>query len=700
MSTIKIDFTAIGNGSQGDVLVSFNDNSTTSVLSLTSKVGTSFPGFFSAMVDDGQTFSDTVQANNYVQAFNRDFRNYGGNNNLYASNSGGKVTISATIGTFTNFQSTSGFSTLDVINNTTQTTNLSFIVARSALVGNCDTIDYGAAVSGGTAPYTLKQGSAVLKSNWDGSTFGFSLPRGTVQNIKVEDSGSKTSSRTMIVPRKLKIGEFKERKTAYQTHSDVLIEKVATVEGTEPVEYSLDDVSATSGQFYKSSNSFPGVLSGQYRLFVKDKYGCEISKIITVSDFEDATASENPLYFKWMEGQSLILSETPEFTDSIKKNYFNTGSFNQRDLVLYPLIQNFSESDVVGGQFKSSYDFHIITLHGCDGSKLDLPSVMIQENLGATQKLDCGLFPINGKTGVYFDGGNEYDPGTENVIGPSDYNGSTPFWAEVGQLVFIGGIGGLYIESASFDSDRGGYFVVDTSILSQTSSTIEVTHNRHDYNVFEVYFPASNITNNSVLVVEKGLDSSGTVVGNPWIGERIKVSDTENMLLLEWSDDKNKGGIVFQSGISFKKRVNGEFVSVWDNESETFPGAETDYSLEQRTFMGFEILLEGLNTKEVTQMNIASGLDGFKCNNLLLIRKKAPDIKRLGKTNLWTWKCEFGFGDNKLAIKEDEIVLSISTGVVGGGTTGKTGVVDLSGVTLFKDQDGNLIKIGENLTKK
>ena len=698
MSTIKIDFTAIESGSMGDVLVTFDDNSTSSILRLTSKIGPSVPNFFSAITDDFPS-KDIAQAANYVQAFNRDFRNYGGTKNLLATYDNARVTITATIGTFTNFQSTGGFSTLFETNNSVQTTNLSFIVAASAIIGDCNTIDYGAAVSGGTGPYTLKQGNTVLQSNWDGSTFGFSLPRGTIQNINVEDSGAKTSSRVMTVPRKLKIGEFKERKSAYETHSDILIEKVATVVGTEPVEYSLDDLSETTGQNYQTSNSFPGVLAGQYNLFVKDKYGCEISKIITVSTFEDATATDNPLYFQWMEGQSLILSECPEFSVNVKKNYFNTGSFNQSDLALYPTKQYFDSSDVLSGQFKSSYDFHIITLHGCDGSKLDIPSIMIQENLGAKQKLDCVLFPINGKTGVYFNGGNEYDPGTTNVIDSSDYNGSTPSWAEVGQLVFMDGIGGIYIESVSFDSDRGGYFVIDTVTASETSSTVEVTHNAQDYNVFEIYAPAVNVNEKGVLVVEKGLDSSGIVEGNSWIGERISVVDTKNMLLFEWSDTKNKGDIVFQSGISFKKRAPGELVATWSNESETFPGDETEYSLEQRTFMGFEILLEGINAKEVTQMNIASGLSGFKCNNLLMVRKKAPDIKRLGKSNLYTWKCEFGFGDNKLAIKQDEIVLSVSTGVLGGGTTGKTGNIDISGVTLFKDQDGNLIKIGENLMK-
>lgn len=701
MSTIAIAFTAIGTGSGGQVQVGFNDNSIGHTLTLVSKNGASIAGYFSQIPTDLPTDPDTAQAQAYAQSFNRDFKNLGGNNNLSATISGNVVTITANIGTFTTFAQTGNFATNNGINNTAQTLPLVFSTARAS-TGDCLNIDYAAAASEGLPPYTLKQGNATLNSGWNGSNFGFSLKRGRVEALSLTDSNGTVINRSLIVPRKLAEGDFSVSSANYETYSDILIKRDVEIAGTTPLSYSLEPLSATTGANYQSSNAFSGVLEGQYKIFIKDKYGCEISKTINITGFQDATENENPRYFDVMEGQSFIVSEFPEFDHLTKKNYFNTGSYNQDDLVTYRASHYIDVNDTSKGvQFKSSYDWHIITLHGCNGSKIDVPSIMIQENLGIKEKMDCHFFAVGSKTGVYFQGGNTYVPDTTTLLGTNVFFGTTPRWANVGQLVFFDGLGGFYIESNGFDSDRGGYFVVDMALPSTLESKVQLTYNRHDYNLFEFYLSPSDIADKSFFIIEKGFNGSGVVVGNPWVSEIIeKRSDTSNLLLLDWSDTLNKGDIVFQSGIKFFARVEGEFNPIWDNVAETESGDSRENSIQQKTFLGFEVSIEAINQKQITQLNVASALEGFKVNNLSLVRKKPPEIKPLGKSNKYSWKCEFGYGDNKIAIKQDEIVLSVSTGVVGGGGTGKSGVPNLSGITLYKDPDGNLINISGNLMKQ
>jgi hypothetical protein len=705
MSTISITITPndFGNPSNGVFTINFNDGSGVFPLTLTGVEGVATSGYFS-LVPFVEDTSGANQAYSLGFSFVSRYKSVGGTKNISWAVNNNVITFTAKVGTFSSASYTGDwFGITSAIDNSVQIDTLA-LLATYDTGGDCDTINFRAAASGGTAPYTLRVGSQLIQSTWDGQNNVFPLNRGQIVSVNVTDSAGAVKSQTISVPRKLAEGDFKVRSVNYEFSSDLLVERVVTIANTSPLEYSIDNISETSGQSYGSSNAFTGINEGQYKIFIKDKYGCEISKTINVTGFQDATEAENPMYFDIPEGQSFIISEFPEFSHENKKNYFNTGSYNQDASVNYRVFHNLDKNDSLKGQqIKSSFDFHAITLHDCaDGSKKDVPIIQIQENLGATERMDCILFEVGDKTGVYFQGGNTYVPDTNTILGTNTYNGTTPRWAEVGQLVFLDGLGGFRIETASFDSDKGGYFVIDVQTPTQTNSIIQVTYNRHDYNLFEFFVDVNDITETSFLVIEKGFYNNGSpvLVGNPWVSEFIrKMDDTSKLLKIDWSDPLNKGDIVFQSGISFMARLFGEMTPVWFDEAETETGDEKETSIVQKTYMGFEVLVEAINQKQITQLNIASTLDGFKVNGLVLVRKKAPEVKPMDKSNLWTWSCQFGYGDNKAAIQPDEIVFSPSTGVEGGGSTGKSSSVNLSNITLYKNQDGKLVKNNGNLLK-
>ena len=653
-------------------------------------------------IDDGISGADYAQAQSYSQSFNRDYKNVGGNNNLSAIVEDDPVSgdvyviVTSRTGIFSDFSSL-GFASLEEIDNSPLVDPLVLSATRST-TGTCTTIQYSVSASGGISNYVLKNGTTIIDSDWDGSSQNINLNRGTQANLSITDSDGAIKQIPVNVPRKLAIGEFQESLTQYVNSADVLVQNTNPVNGTTPLQYAITDVGDSVGSDYQSSNTFPGVLSGQYRLWVKDVYGCEISKIIDIPETVDPDQTTVAPYFEICEGQSLIASELVSFDKDNPKNYFNSGSYNQRTSERYLIKQPLLSSDIVGMQFKSSFDWHYITLHKCNGEKIDLPSIMIQENLGIAERVDCELFPINGQTGVWFNGGNSYEPDTTTVIGSSNYNKTTPAWNQIGQFVSIVGKGTYEIVSNGYDDAKGGYFVLDFSVSGEESTQAQATYNAQEYNLFEFYFQANLLDDTGFIVVERAFDGDGDVVGNPWIIEKMKIVDfNEDMLKLEWSDPKNRGGIVFQSGITFFKRCHGEFNPLWDNESDTYKGDESEFSLEQSSYLDFEIIIEGINQKEVTQLNIASGLEGFKCNGVLLVRKSPPEITRMDKSNLYRWKCEFAYGENNLAVKQDEIVLNVGTGVVGGG--GDNPAPDLSGIQLYIDSDGNLIKFGSNITK-
>lgn len=310
--------------------------------------------------------------------------------------------------------------------------------------------------------------------------------------------------------------------------------------------------------------------------------------------------------------------------------------------------------------------------------------------------MDCVLFPIPNSpslTGVYFQGGEWYEPDTTTIISRTVEvpDGTTPIWAKVGQVVTIDGLGGLTIQSLGYDDTRGEYFVVSAVTASEIAGKVQARYNRHDYDLFEFYIQSTDITDTAYLVVEKGF-SGQAVEGNPWTSELIKKQDdTEKRILVEWSDTKNKGDIVYQSGIKYFARLDGEFLPDSEEKSETYSGDSQEYSLEQKSHLGFELFFEDISFKQVMQLNVASSLDGFRVNGLNLIRKDAPEKRRYGRSNRYSWRAKFAFGSNLIGIQEDETVLSVSTGVVGGGSTGKSGEFDLTGTVVYKNAKGQLV---------
>lgn len=695
MSTIKITFATqaldFANPVRGKVDIHFNDGARDYILTSRLRQGVSVSTYFSEVTWNGnQDVNDNQQAANFATAFNRDYASVGSigtglrPTNMEATVIDNEVTITALNGTFLDGQSNYTGSVLVVggfvVDNSIQVPELLLSTVISTTVGDCDAISYALSASGGTGPYTLTKEGVVIDSNWDGSVLNSDFTRGLLINVTVSDTSGQSVSRTIISPRKLKEGEFKLSELQFDGYSDLTIQEVNPVSGTTPLQYSVEPEGSTIAINYQQSNSFPGVAPGKYVLFVKDRYDCEVSKTIEVRELEDATTSENPRYFEVMRGNSIIFSECVTYDQNTKKNVFNTRSTTELAELNHTIIQEFDTTDFERIQFKSSYPYHIITLNDFNGTKIDIAPKMIQENLGAKEKVDCKLFPVDGKMGVYFNGGNQYEAGTDTVIGNSPYQPNQfdnrtflPDWAEVGQLVFLDTLGGFNIESTGFDDVRGGYFVVDSQISSEADSKVQVTHNIQIYNVFECYVRISDISDKAQIVFEKGFNFN-QIDGNKWVSEIIKkINDTPRHLLIKYGSDQNQAGIVFLSNMICTIRKVGKFRPIWDGEAETEKQDSKSSSLRQASYIGFRLEFEAISSKQVDQLNIATGLNYFTVNGLELVRTEYPEATELEESNLYDWVCEFDYGGDNLSISDSGLVLDISTGKEGGGGTGKEG---------------------------
>lgn len=710
MNSVSFDISVVdqSGGPAGQIIITYNNGSQNIPLTLSGIYGVAQTGFFTLVPYDGSIFDlDINQAENFVFALNRDFRNIGGTNNLNATNSGSTVTITAQTGTFPDSQSGYlGFAlslTNFVYNNPNPNVDpiVLSVAPSSPASGSCTSIQYFITATGGTPPFRISNGLTVLDTNWSGTSLFANFDRETNINIQLRDPGTLELLKefSTFTPRAIAAGDFEIINTNFENGSgNVEVIRTITIADTDPLEYAIEsDLQAVSGTNYQTSNIFSGIAQGQYKVFIKDVYGCEVSKQITVTGNADATATEVIRFFQIMEGQGIIFYPNTTFGPTQKKNYFNTGSRNEfvLDGARYNMFHPVNVKDnFLEIQFKSSYDFHIITLFKCDGTKTDLPFLEIQQNLGVEEEYDCVIYPFSAnQTGVYFNGGNQYEPNTDTVIDPSPYNRITPGWDNLGQLVFLNGTA-LRIVGGGFDSGRGGYFLVDLVTSTEGPARVRTTWNKQDYNVFEALVPISAIDSKAFIAVEKGFSNNGLVEGDVYISEMIHVTeDNDDMLYIEWSDTNNKADIIFQSGISYFMRIRGELVMDPISQSDAYAGDGNTYATELIARTDFIVTIEELTSHQINQLNIAAATRNFRVNDLnLVVKNEEPKIERLGNSNLYSYERRFGFGGNQVAIQQDEIVYSPTTGVVGGGSTGKQTTPDLNNITIYKDLQGRIVK--------
>lgn len=119
------------------------------------------------------------------------------------------------------------------------------------------------------------------------------------------------------------------------------------------IEYSLDNST------WQNSNSFSGITSGNYTVYVRDQYGCNKSFAMVVG-----ANNINVPYFYISKANSFRFVNRINFgTSANYKNDENTLSceaFAKDKRLAYKEIQLFNSSDVITTQFKSNYGAHLI----------------------------------------------------------------------------------------------------------------------------------------------------------------------------------------------------------------------------------------------------------------------------------------------------------------------------------------------------
>jgi hypothetical protein len=613
--------------------------------------------------------------------------------------------------------------------------------------GDCSTTKWAFQFAiGGDPPYNIidSANENILVENWSGFTTELiDFERGKLHTGRVEDqNNSFIGTYSIYSPQNIQNGDFTTEQRNFINTSDLIVNQIIVRSNTGAdldangnptsegrIEYAVAqfvpgvgvDINAL---VWQESNIFAGLVPGRYKLYIRDKYGCIISRDIQINEFDpniNLEPGEVTDYFSTTEYNSLSFKRSVEWDCEIRKNYETTLSHEEAVCLPYQAVFKFPLDTVIQTQFKSSYPFHIVTLYKCDGTKESLPHTRIQENISQIERVSAKLFPYNNGQenliGVYFEGGDTFEPGTNDVIGSSPYFQVLPTWAQTDRVVEISTESGLnfgartIVQTDLYDSQRNTLFmVVDGSLGTLddiTDAIIEVRYNRHPYDVYR--FDFSMFDGSGYIVIEPGFDENSIVQNEIRVSETFEVlKNCDNWIVSEWYLDKSVGEAVAYESFKGEMWMQGRLRPISVGSAETLDADDQTRSIDQDEKLNMRLTVNILEPKKWRKLGLASAIGNrgeFVIQDLPLVRTSAMNQEELGQTNKSNIEIEFAYAAETPRTRPEEVVLDIGVGG-GDGTpsepvTGWDGWIRIirsdspEGVpTYLKDDQGNFVVAG------
>lgn len=318
------------------------------------------------------------------------------------------------------------------------------------------------------------------------------------------------------------------------------------------IEYSLDN------ENWQTSNTYSGLETGEYTLYIRDSFGCQKEKSFNVHSIGDATVP----YFLYDKNNSFRMANRVDWsTGGNYKNDENTLSceaFARDERLAYKEIQRFQTNDIITTQFKSNYPENkaFVVVDALD-TEIEIPVIKKSNYIGLKDLRDgfiCNLG--NGKNGVYFTTGNIYDFDSGLPTGQDHYlNGSLPTWFGKTQYIRVENVWYL-IEGVVYDEYRNAEVIIFSgSFTESTDELVEVgtIYNAQNYEVYEFVIDFETYLNQDVRIrIEANSPDWANITLLSELIE-VRVFHKDCVEIRYWNDENTN--INYQTGIKHLIRI-------------------------------------------------------------------------------------------------------------------------------------------------
>lgn len=381
-----------------------------------------------------------------------------------------------------------------------------------------------------------------IENNTD-NPFTFIASRASGIVIKCEDSNGNPAKRSLILPGILSSDDISVSALAHPEGSTVTI-NMEDIIGLE-YQYSLDDST------WQDSNVFSGLPEGDYTVYVRDQYGCKVSKGFHLDAF-----GINEPYFYISKSNSIQFAQRVDWGSCTNyKNDENTLSCEENVPLPYTEIQQFQTCDVIRVQFRTNFEFYTATVHPEGSEIVEVPIQRVSNNMRLRDRRDAFIYDLGGgKSGIYFTQGTRYDYVTGQPVGNYTLNGYLPEWGKIGNQVKINGAW-FDIEDIIFNEEFNAEVLVTSAQVTAGTTEVEVAsmYSLFNYEVFEATIDMGNYPNQKIKVSIAISDSNFGEINLE--SETIEIKERhKNTLEIRYKNNTNTD-MFYATGIENKIRI-------------------------------------------------------------------------------------------------------------------------------------------------
>lgn len=457
--------------------------------------------------------------------------------------------------------------------------------------------------------------SPVNISGNTNNPFDLTVQRGTFINISGSNADDKTFSQGVIT-----VGKLME---ASLSVSVINSPNGSTATATIPqpneatLEYSINNTD------WQSSNSFPSLIPGNYTMYVRDNFGCQVSKPFTVVEFEsegigvtspvaDLPSKSNSIrFFRQKADSELAIDE-------------NVMSCNTPFVKARMDIQKFKNSQEVSIQIRSNYETISVDVKDNLDNDYVIPVQKITSNVGLQDSRDALIYELpDGQAGIYFTSGNKYTYGTSTVSGSYALNGALPGWGRIGNYIAIGNAW-YEIVDIGYSEEKSAEVLVINYVYTDPEATIQVgcIYNSQDYEVYEFLVDFSLYQNKYIQLTITETDSKTDYPDVVFKSEIIQTADSFNKHVeLTYWNEENSGNILYSTGI--KHIINLPLVYSQGYASEDSESDKTDtsaYLIESSVHEGDEFKFGWISKGMFRKLALAVNHDFWEINGVQYVK--------------------------------------------------------------------------------
>lgn len=599
----------------------------------------------------------------YAQAWNLDYKNTGGSNNIVASVIGDEVTLTLANDSWV-FNTTPLSSDMIgeakityVLNNTAvqPTKNLSF-VDYDMVNSTCENVIGNFTAQGGNGTYNVYVDDVLTLSSQT-ANFSLNLTRGKNIVLRVVDTvGELIKSIYYRVPRKVIPNDLNIEVENFDSGATVRITDKYISADIYPLEYSLDNIT------YKTANNFTGIADGEQTLYVKDAFGCVTSKTFFVDGYTDLTETVTTV--------SNLNAIRYAIVDSNKKNHLNTLSCHENKQVRYSYSHLYTIGDAPKTQFKTNANYIDVFALEANGTKTPLTAIKQTDNTDKKIKTTATYFRIDPtKAALYFGLVDSLDYVTEAVIEQIDYGFSLPEWAsEVGEYITIAGLGQVKIDDIQYVEQYDAFVLVFHTFYDgiPTEKIVSSQYNIQPYEVYEFEAPMVSLPEAFHLVIQTGF--SAEAIQFTYLSERItRIEDSDSLFEINYGNSENIGDMVYQTGISHKLRIAGYVDDNGEQDTEGYDGDQEFYVTDNSIYDQQRFVFKNLTSEVARMMRGVVAHDLLTINGLSYKIANAPEITGNIMSNFKTFSVDLKRGGNVFLDSSQEIISGSSENEAIGG---------------------------------